>query len=231
MNIHVGTFASKKFEKQQKRQAKILLDIGFSQSNIHLFNPTKLDDQFYNSHPYASETNKFDWYSFKPYFLGMLLNNIKKGDVLLYLDVNDKPILGIKEYIENQFLSAKDLDILSCGTNYPNFKYLSSFHKSNLTFDLIFESLFLFQPETGAIAIRNSEKSISILKIWYELTVINSYLLNQKDYIINPSRPDQETMFIISRIYKTVKIESWIKYKLLGKGLRKFVQFEALRNF
>ena len=231
MNIHVGTFASKSFEKQQSRQSKIFLDIGFSPLNIHLFKPNKLDDQFYNSHPYASDNNKFAWYSFKPYFLGMLLNKIKKGDILLYLDVNDKPILGIKEYIENQFLSRKDLDILSCGTNYPNSKYISSFHKSNLSLGLIIQSLFLSQPETGALAIRNSEKSKSILRIWYELTVINSYLLSKKEYIINPSRPDQETMFIISRIYKTVKIESWIRYKLLGKGLRKFVQFEALRDF
>ena len=144
MNIHVGTFASKSFEKQQTRQAKILLDVGFSPSNIHLFNPTKLDDKFYKSHPYASDTNKFAWYSFKPYFLGMLLNKIKKGDVLLYLDVNDKPILGIKEYIENQFLSQKDLDILSCGTNYPNFKYLSSFHKSIWHLGFILDLFFYF---------------------------------------------------------------------------------------
>ncbi len=231
MNIHVGTFASKNFEKQQKLQANILLDIGFNSSNIHLFNPTKLDNHFYNSHPYASENNKFAWYSFKPYFLGMLLNNMKKGDILLYLDVNDKPILGIKEYIENQFLIRKDLDILSCGTNYPNFKYLSSFHKSNLSLTIIIESLFLFQPECGVIAIRNSFKSKSILRIWYELTLMNSYSLNTKRYNSGLSRHDQETMFIISRIYKTVKIESWLRYKLLGKGLRRFVKFEALRKF
>ena len=231
MNIHVGTFASKNFEKQQKRQANILLDIGFNSSNIHLFNPTKLDAQFYKEQPYASETNKLAWYSFKPYFLGMLLNKIKKDEILLYLDVNDQPLIGIKEYIENQFLSRKELDILTCGTNYPNFKYLSSFHKSNLSFGILIESLFLFQPETGVFAIRNSETSRSILRIWYELTLINSYSLNQKEYIINPSRPDQETMFIISRIYKTVKIESWLRYKLLGKGLRRFIKFEALRNY
>lgn len=230
MNIHVGTFASKSFEKQQKRQAKILLDIGFSSSNIHLFNPSKLDDQFYNNQPNASETNKFGWYSFKPYFLSILLDEIKEDDILLYLDVNDKPIQGIKEYLENQFLRRKDLDILSCGTNYPNFKYLSSFHKSNLSLSIIIKSLFLFQPECGVLAIRKSFKSKSILRIWYELTLMNSYSLNKKEYISSPSRHDQETMFIISRIYKTVKLESWIIYKLLGKGLRRFIQFEELRN-
>ena len=230
MNINVSSFASKSFERQQKAQEKLLLNIGFISSEIHLFNPEKLNKKFYYNQPNASELNKFGWYSFKPYFLELVLNNLKDGDILIFLDVNDKPKFGIKEYIRKQFSSNKKLDILCCSTNYPNFKFMSNFHKEKLSLKLFLDSFFSFQPETGVLAIRNSLRSKSIMRIWYELTLINSYQLNKKIFINNPSRPCQETMFIISRIYKTIKFESWFKYKLTGKGLRSFIEFESLRE-
>ena len=44
------------------------------------------------------------------------------------------------------------------------------------------------------------------------------------------SRHDQETLFILSRLYKSIKLESWFLYKITGNGLRKFIKFEGLRN-
>ena len=108
---------------------------------------------------------------------------------------------------------------------------MSNFHKTYLSLKLLIDSFFSFQPETGALAIRNSLRSKSIMRIWYELTLINSYQLDKKTYQMNPSRPCQETMFIMSRIYKTIKFESWFKYKFTGKGLRAFIEFESLRDY
>ncbi len=229
MEINVTSFASKSFKLQQKRQEEILLKIGFSSKQIHIFNPDKLNKEFFTYQPNACEENKFGWYSFKPFFLGMVLKDLNEGDILIFLDVNDKPLFGIKEYISNQFIKNKFIDILSCSTNYPNFKYLSKFHKSNLSIPLLIDSFFACQPETGALAIRNSPKSRSIIRIWYELTLINSYKLNKFKYEDNPSRPCQETMFILSRIYRTIKFESWFKFKISGKGMRSFIDFEGLR--
>ncbi len=230
MGINVTSFASKSFEKQQKKQEEILLKIGFTSNEIHIFNPDKLNKEFFTFQPNACEKNKFGWYSFKPFFLGMVLKDLNEGDILLFLDVNDKPLLGIKDYIRNQFIKKKFIDILSCETNYQNFKYLSKFHKSNLSIPLLIDSFFACQPETGALAIRNSPKSRSIIRIWFELTLINSYKLNNFKYEDYPSRPCQETMFILSRIYRTIKFESWLKFKIGGKGMRAFIDFEALRD-
>ena len=89
-------------------------------------------------------------------------------------------------------------------------------------------SLFNNQPEAGALAVRNSPRARAILSIWYNLTLINGYALNKsKD---NNSRHDQETLFLLSRIYKSIKLESWLFYKIRGKGIRKYIDFESLRN-
>ncbi len=228
MKIHCCSFASESFIQRQNIQKKYFLKIGFKEENIHLCNPVNLDPEFFKSYPNASEENRFGWYSFKPYLILSILNKLQDGDILFYLDVNDKPLEGIKDYIKEIFLRNKNSDLLVPLTNYPNLKFLSKFHKINFSNELLISSFFNFQPEAGAIAIRNSSRSRSILSIWYNLTLINGHeLINIKD--IN-SRHDQETLFILSRIYKSIKLESWFFYKITGKGLRKYINFEGLRN-
>ena len=228
MNIHCCSFASESFIQRQNIQNKYFLAVGFKEENIHLCNPTNLDYKFFQSYPKASEQNRFGWYSFKPYLMLAILNELKDGDILFYLDVNDKPLEGIKDYIKEFFLKNKNHDLLAPLTNYPNLRFLSKFHKSCLSIELLIASLYNCQPEAGALAIRNSPRSRSILSIWYNLTVINGYeLINFKD--IN-SRHDQETLFILSKIYKSIKLESWYFFKITGKGLRKYINFEDLRN-
>ena len=90
-----------------------------------------------------------------------ILEKLKNEDILFYLDVNDKPLYGIKAYLSERFSQNKNLDLLGILTNYPNFKYLSKFNKENLSIELLLSSLFNFQPEAGAIAVKNSKKSRS----------------------------------------------------------------------
>ena len=145
---------------------------------------------------------------------------------MFYLDVNDKPLYGIKDYLKRFFLQNINYDLLAPLTNYPNFKFLSKFHKKNLSPELLISSLFNYQPEAGALAVRNCPNSRAILSIWYNLTLINGYELNKfKD---NYSRHDQETLFILSRIYKSIKLESWFYYRFTGKGIRKYINFEKV---
>ena len=67
MNIHFCSFASESFSYRQKIQEESLLEVGFKAENIHLFNPKKLGNSFFEMQPNASESNKFGWYSFKPF--------------------------------------------------------------------------------------------------------------------------------------------------------------------
>ena len=228
MKIHCCSFASESFIQRQNIQNKYFLKVGFKKENIHLLRPEKLDIEFFKYYPNASEANRYGWYAFKPFLILSLLKDLQDGDILFYLDVNDKPLKGIREYIIKFFLKNTNYDFLAPLTNYPNLKFLSKFHKYNLSIELLVASLFNCQPEAGALAVRNSPNIRSILSIWYKLTLINGYELNKlKD--IN-SRHDQETLFILSRIYKSIKLESWFFYKITGKGLRKYINFEGIRN-
>ena len=227
MNIHCCSFASRSFLRSQEIQKKYFRDLGFYDENIHLYNPDKLSKKFYEIQPSASEINKFGWFTFKPFFLVSILNKLENGDALFYLDVNDKPLSGIKSYIKETLKKNKNIDIFAPTTNYPNFKFLSKFHKSNLSPEILLSSIFNFQPEAGALLIRNSPRSRSLIWTWYNLTLIQSYELDK--YNDRKSRHDQETLFLLSRIYKFIKFESWFLNKLTGRGMRKYIEFESLR--
>ena len=227
MKLNCCSFASKSFYKTQKMQEKYFLEVGFRDDQIHLYNPDKLNKIFFNSFPNASEENKFGWFAFKPFFISLILNQLKNNDVLLYLDVNDKPLTGIKKYIFKSFLKNKKIDLIVPTTNYPNFLFLSKFHKSNLSLEILVSSLLNFQPEAGALLIRNTPKSREIINAWYHLTMLHAYELEKYNEL--KTRWDQETLFFLSRLYKSIKLESWFLYKLTGEGLRKYVEFESFR--
>lgn len=228
MNIHICSFASKSFLKTQKKQEYDFLKLGFNPKNIHLYTPELLESYFFENSPNASEENKYGWFSFKPFFIASILNQLQKDDLLVYMDVNDKPKKGIQEYLIKRFKKNKNLDILVNATNYPNIKFLSNFHKRNLSLELKVSSIFNNQPEAGVIVIKNKPRAKSILKAWYELTFIQSIYLNL--HVDNKTRHDQETLFILSRVYRSIKIDSWLNYKLFGKGLRKFIDYEVYRK-
>ena len=113
-------------------------------------------------------------------------------------------------------------------SNYPNIKFLSKFHRSNFSNELLFSSLFNFQPEAEPF-LKNSETTRSILWSWYYLTLTQSYDLD-KFPDPNLRQYDQETLFLLSRFIKQIKLESWFNYKLTGMGLRKYIKFEYFRR-
>lgn len=227
MKLHCCSFASDSFYEVQKKQKNSFLNLGFKPQQMHLYNPEKLGNQFFYSFPKASEMNRYGWFAFKPFFLKSILDEIEDNDILIYLDVNDKPLEGLQSYILKTFKKNKDLDILAPLTNYPNFNFLSNFHKNNLSIELLISSLFNCQPEAGALIIRNSTRSRLILNTWYQITLLHAYELEK--YCELKTRCDQETLFILSRIYKSIKLESWFLYKLKGIGLRSFIAFENFR--
>tara|TARA_B100000073_G_scaffold347802_1_gene363409 strand:+ start:2088 stop:2774 length:687 start_codon:yes stop_codon:yes gene_type:complete len=228
MNIHCCSFASNSFKKTQDIQKKSFLKVGFEQKNIHLYGPEKLDNKFFENFPNASEENKFGWFAFKPYFINLILNQLKNNDILLYLDVNDKPLMGLKKYIFKSLLKNQQIDLIVPTTNYPNFLFLSKFHKANLSIEILVSSMFNLQPEAGALIIRNTPKSKAIINAWYQLTILHAYEFEK--YNENKTRWDQETLFFLSRLYKSIKFESWFLYKFTGDGLRKYIEFESFRK-
>lgn len=228
MNIHACSFASASFLRQQKLQHIAFNDVGFSENRIHAHNETILGETFAKLIPQANEKNRFGFFCFKPFFIEKVLSLIAEGDILLYLDVNDRPRPGIISYIQSRFSDQEGLNLLAAGTNYPNTRHMSWYHREHLAFELLFASKIICQPEAGALAIRNNPESRALLRAWFELTLMQSLSLFKRD---DPrSRHDQETLFLISRLNKSVQIESWWSFKLTGKRLRKYIDWEVFRH-
>jgi len=228
MNVHTCSFASSGFVRQQGLQSAAFADIGFPRNRIYAHGVSILSSTFFDRFSQASELNRFGYYCFKPYFIEKVLSLIPRGDVLLYLDVNDCPLMGIIEYIQLKFTRQPKLNLLCAGTNYPNARHMSWYHHNRLAPELLLSSHLIFQPEAGALAVRNTEESRALLRAWFELTLVQALALLEKD---DPeSRGDQETLYLISRLNKSVQIESWLRYKLTGNGLRKFVDWEFFRH-
>lgn len=227
MKLHCCSFASESFYEVQKKQKNCFLKLGFNHQQIHLYDPNKLDKEFFDSFPSASERNRFGWFAFKPFFLKSILNELNDNDILIYLDANDKPLEGLGNYVFKTFKKNKNLDILVPSTNYPNFNFLSNFHKHNLSIELLISSILNCQPEAGAVIIRNSIRSRLILDAWYQITLLHAYELEKYNEL--KTRWDQETLFFLSRIYSSIKLESWFLYKLKRIGLRNFIEFESFR--
>jgi len=227
IQIHACSFASDNFLRQQRLQQAQLIDIGFPPSRIHMQHLSSLDNLFMERFPQACEANKFAYYAFKPYFLELILKSIPHGDILLYLDTNDRPLSGISHYLENSFQAQPQMNILCSGTNYFNIFYSSWYHKRNISFELLIGSMIRFQPETGVLAVRHCTESLALLRVWYELTLIHAqFLIKQSD---PRSRPDQETLFMLCRLNKSIKVESWIYSKIFKTGLRMYVDWEYYR--
>lgn len=228
MNVHACSFASSGFVRQQSLQSAAFADIGFPCERIQAHGASILEGSFADRVPQASESNRYGYFCFKPYFIERVLSSIPHGDILLYLDVNDRPCRGIDEYIQAQFTNRAGLNFLVAGTNYPNARHMSWYHRDRLASELLFSSRLICQPEAGALAVRNTPESRALLRAWFELTLVHALaLLNRDD---PASRHDQETLYLLSRLNKSVQIEPWWRFKLTGKGLRKYIDWEVFRN-
>jgi hypothetical protein len=228
MTIHVCSFASKSFLLPQSRQRKELIDIGFDESHVYPLTDKTLGENFYKKVSYASENNKFGFFSFKPFLLEQILLTLPENDMLIYMDVNDRPLKGLKEYVEKKMSLQRDINILAASTNYPNIRQCSYFHRSRLSFFATLASFFKFQPEAGVLIIRNNRETQALLRAWTELTLINSDALEKVDDV--RSRHDQETLFFLSLLNKSIQFESWYQYRFLKLGLRKYIQWEYYRE-
>ena len=228
-NVFICNFASNSFQVQQSKQLTAWLELGVDAKNVYQLSPSDLPKDFNADFPSANETNRFGWFSFKPSLLLVMLSKMADGDILIYLDVNDRPLLGILEYVKSVMLAPESPGILACGTHYVNSKHQSRFHIQNWRVELRAASGLCVQPEAGALAIKNSKDVRSLVKLWYEMTLLQARSI-EKVGNQESSRHDQETLFLLSRMYRTIKIESWYMYKLFGKeSLRKYIDWECFR--
>jgi hypothetical protein len=227
-NIHVCLFASTGFKRQQGMQRRTFLEVGVPAQQIHAGGPEDLEDDFFQDLPYAAESNRFGHYSFKPYVLLKALKSLQEGDVVLWLDANDKPKTGICEYAQSLMARGDAWNIVAASTNYPNARYTSWYHRQRSPAPLAWLSSFQYQPETGCLVIRAGMESQGLMRVWYAMTVLHSHALLKREDA--QSRSDQETLFELAQLNNSVRFESWWRHRLFGHGLRKYVDWEHFRN-
>lgn len=228
MKLHVCLFASEKFKPQQTRQLQAFMDLGVPAAQIRCGGPQDLGADFFRDVPYASEVNRFAHYSFKPYFIGKVLQELPDDAVLLYLDANDRPLAGIKGYIQTLMYAHPRWNLVAPSTNYPNSRYSSWYHRARHPLPIRCLSAFRYQPEAGGLIVRAGAESQGLMRVWYALTVLHSCALQKHED--SRSRHDQETLFQLAQINNSVHFESWWRYRLLRQGLRRYVDWEFYRH-
>lgn len=175
-----------------------------------------------------NEKNKFYYYAFKPLLIKEIISKKKNYKYFFYLDTNDLPLKGLKEYVIYSFEKYKSIDFIVPSSKNSNLLY-SHFHRiKKLNFFSIILELFNFQLEAGSIAIKNNNSSIKLIEEWYYET-INLAELNIK-FPSKTSRHDQEILTKLRLHYKSIKAESWMNYKLNKSCLRNFIKYEFFRK-
>lgn len=227
--VYAVSFASEGFLQQQLKQRAHLLRAGFSNVNIISSGPKDLGSDFFSECPFASESNRFGYYSFKPYIIKSLLRRLPEHAILLYIDANDRPLPGLYDYIVEHFKSNPDIQALCPLTNYPNLFRVSRYHRYFMRLQQRINSLIFCQPETGLIIFRSTTEGRYLADCWYSLTLNLSHKL-YNDKHDERSKHDQETFFLVSRLFRNIGLQSWFSWKFFKSGIRKYVEFEYFRN-
>lgn len=175
-----------------------------------------------------SEQNKFGYFQFKPEVILEVLSDLSDGDILIYIDANDIPLIGLDEYIYGQ-LNNNKYDIIVSSTNYLQRRMRHELGRLFFSPMFYFYSGFFVQPEAGCIAIRKTDYSILKVQKWYQYTRAIAYLNELKKD--NKSRHDQEALTYVLLQTNFNKAESWFGNKFTNRpNLRQFIIFEGNRD-
>lgn len=171
-----------------------------------------------------NEKNKFNYYLFKPLIIKDIIKKNSSYEFFFYIDVNDRPLFGLKEHIIKVFNSEKKIDFIVPGTKNPNLFYSHPYRIQKLNFFNKLKEFFLFQIEAGTIAIRNSSNTFEILDDWINTTSEIAKFNSQ--FSCNRSRHDQEALSKLSINKRNIKVENWFHYKFSKSNLRNYINYE-----
>ena len=147
--------------------------------NIKVFTPSLLKEDFgfWNKHENFITNNKrgYGYWIWKPYIILLSLNLMKEGDILLYCDSGCEIDIQKKNKFINLLNTVQQNDIVSsfCSLEIQHCKkeLLKYLEMDNET---ILKSK---QYQATSICLKKSEKTLLIVKKWYELAYTNNYNL------------------------------------------------------
>ena len=211
---------SKGFKDSYVKVAKQLKDLTYDTISVKLEFYCK-NKNFIN----WNEKNKFNYYLFKPLIIKDIIKQNSSYKYFFYIDVNDRPLFGLKEHVIKVFKSKSNIDFVVPGTKNPNLLYSHPYRIQKLTFFNKVKEFFSYQIEAGTIAIKNSKNTFKILDEWIkttsEIAKFNFLLPDTR------SRHDQEAFTTLSIDKKSIKVESWLQNKFSKSNIRNYIQYES----
>ena len=137
-------------------------------------NDLKNDVEFWTKHSNFIENNKrgYGYWLWKPYIIKKTMQNMKDGDILLYLDCGCEIDINKKQKLINVFneMKVNNLDLMCSSSGFTekfwnkmdfNINMLNNF--SNMKY------LYTKQNQAGCISLLINDKTRNFINQWYEL--------------------------------------------------------------
>jgi len=135
----------------------------------------KKDTEFWNKHGDFILKNKrgFGYWLWKPYLIMKTLNQMKENDILLYLDIGCEIDIRKKDKILELIEKVKeDLIIGSFTHNDKDWSKFDLVDRLQITNPIL---LLKPQHQASCIMIKKCQKTIDLVKEWYEISYENNY--------------------------------------------------------
>ena len=172
MKIHLCFYTNERFRPRETYLIKYYKDKGF---NVFPYRSelVKIDD-FYNENKKILDSPTGDGYwLWKPYLIMKTLNQMKENDILLYLDIGCEIDIRKKDKILELIEKVKeDLIIGSFTHNDKDWSKFDLVDRLQITNPIL---LLKPQHQASCIMIKKCQKTIDLVKEWYEISYENNY--------------------------------------------------------
>lgn len=237
------TFGNDLFKNQRERLRNQATELGWFDS-IVIESPETIQN-FITLHRSFFENNNrgFGYWIWKPYIILRLLNEMKDGDFLFYVDAGATIIHHKKDRFDGYINYLKDhprpiltfWDAAYTERKFQKAKVLKRFNIGDVTLDQSEEFLDSNQIESGIFICRKCEFTMSFVQEWMDLLIEDNYgLVNDEDDSIQLEgfighRHDQSILSILCKLNSTTMwggeaygLGPFFSSRITDEGPRKF---------
>tara|TARA_Y100000389_G_scaffold140099_1_gene137904 strand:- start:374 stop:1210 length:837 start_codon:yes stop_codon:yes gene_type:complete len=215
--IHFFTFGDSNFTIQKKHLSKLAEYSGFF-DKIYAYSPKDIDKKFYKNYKVIlNQKRGAGYWLWKYYFTNKIIENSKKGDIVIYLDagssINFHAKKRYKQYLD--ILNSSDLGSLSFKEMEQNSEFKWTNKEILSYFKCENDKTLLNTPQINAsvLIFKNNEHTNDYLEEFIKTINYDPYLItdkyakNQNDGFIE-NRHDQSISSVIKKIHGTHLLEN-----------------------
>ena len=252
--IHFFTFGDSNFRLQKKHLIKVAEYSNFF-DEIYAYSPKDIDRKFYqNFKVVLNQKRGAGYWLWKYYFINKIIENSKKGDIVIYLDagssINYHAEKRYKEYLD--IINSSELGSVSFNEMEYNLEFKWTNKEIFSYFKCENNKTLLNSPQLNASALlfKNNEHTKNYLEEFIKTIIFDPYLItdkydqNQNEGFIE-NRHDQSISSVIKKIHGSHLLENenqfqdniekqydfpFLTVRRKGYGLRDKVNFKLFPN-